>query len=364
MAGALHDVGALTLAERLNLLQFDTLNPQLHAEIGYMFLKDFSPFKEIAEIVKYHHTEYNARSLNGIPIGSFIINLADKVDITSPKNKNILNHREVIKGEINKNSSLFSPEVLLAFNKLAEKEHFWLDLVNPAIDNLLNRLIAPAYLVLDIERLLEVSKLFSRIIDFRSRFTFTHSSGVAAVSEAIAKITGFTPKDVKMIKVAGYLHDLGKLAVPNSILEKPGKLTPEEYNIVKGHTYYTRTILANINGFEVINDWASLHHEKLDGTGYPFHYQAKDISIGSRILAVADIFTALSENRPYRQGLGKNEILQILNKYVKSNSLCASIVKITEDNYDEIYAARIQAESVMESEIESFQESLHFAKQI
>ena len=84
-----------------------------------------------------------------------------------------------------------------------------------------------------------------------------------------------------MMEIAGNLHDVGKLRVPNAILEKPGKLTEEEFNVVKEHPYYTRWILMNVDGFDKIADWAACHHEKLNGNGYPFHWNAEWLDPGA-----------------------------------------------------------------------------------
>ncbi|MCJ7690936.1 MAG: HD domain-containing protein [Clostridiaceae bacterium] len=105
----------------------------------------------------------------------------------------------------------------------------------------------------------------SRLVDFKSRFTASHSSSVAACSETIAKYAGFSKNQAKIIKYAGYLHDLGKLAIPTEILEKPGPLSKEEFDLMRTHAYHTNRVLANVSGFETIRQWGSLHHEKLNG---------------------------------------------------------------------------------------------------
>lgn len=136
----------------------------------------------------------------------------------------------------------------------------------------------------------------------------------------------------------------------SEILNKNTKLTEEEFNIIKSHTYYTSRILGNIKGFEIINDWASLHHERLDGNGYPFHYHHEQLSIGSRIMAVADVFTAITEERPYRSGMNKDAVLKILNKMVENHSLDLNIVKLLIDNFDLINETRINAQNTVKDE--------------
>jgi len=110
------------------------------------------------------------------------------------------------------------------------------------------------------------------------------------------------------MEVAGNLHDLGKMVIPNSILNKPDKLNKEETAIMRQHTYFTYTVLNSIGGISQIAEWAAFHHERLDGSGYPFHLGADKLGIGSRIMAVADVFTAISEDRPYRKGMSQQEL--------------------------------------------------------
>ncbi len=139
-----------------------------------------------------------------------------------------------------------------------------------------------------------------------------------------------------LMKIAGYLHDVGKLAVPNYILEKDGYLTKDELNVIKSHTYYTKVILEKIRGFEEVALWAALHHEKLDGSGYPFHLKGEEIPLGARIITVADIFTALNEDRPYRKGVSENETAMILTEMAQKGWIDAAIVNLAISHYSEI----------------------------
>ena len=190
-----------------------------------------------------------------------------------------------------------------------------------------------------------ISELFRNIIDFRSRFTATHSSGVAACASALSRLFGLTEMEIELMEITGNLHDLGKLVIPNSILNKPGKLTKEEFALMKQHTYFTYIVLMTVGGIRNIAEWAAFHHEKLDGTGYPFHVDGKELDVKSRILAVADMFTALAEDRPYRLGMGKDEILSILRDGRDKNALDSNVVNVLEKNYDEIATLTAQRQA-------------------
>lgn len=131
-------------------------------------------------------------------------------------------------------------------------------------------------------------------------------------------------------------HDLGKLVVPNTILEKPSALTASEFAVIKQHPYHTFSILNSISGIQVIAEWAAFHHERLDGNGYPFHKKSHEINVISRIISVADIFTALIEDRPYRKGLDVKAIKKILIDGSDSGALDSRIVKNLVDNLADI----------------------------
>ena len=143
-----------------------------------------------------------------------------------------------------------------------------------------------------------------------------------------------------MMRIAGYLHDIGKLKIPNEVLEKPGKLTEAEFNVIKEHAYYTWLLLKDVNGFGQIADWASLHHEKLNGNGYPFHLKGEQLPLGARIMTVADIFSALTEDRPYRKSMEKEQVIAILREDAQRELLSQRLVELLIGHYDPINAQR------------------------
>ena len=151
------------------------------------------------------------------------------------------------------------------------------------------------------------------------------------------------PSLQKKILVAGNLHDVGKLVVPRSILEKPGKLTTDEFNIVKEHPYYTSLVLLGAEGFDDIRKWASRHHEKLHGRGYPFHFGGEALDCGDCIMGVADVFTAITEERPYRSGMPREKVAAILSDSVRNDELNGDLVDLLLDNYDQVDHARDEA---------------------
>lgn len=197
------------------------------------------------------------------------IHLADRVTVLINKQKEVLGQTRAICEKIEKLSGeMFVPELVNAFKTPEEEEFFWFDIVSPSIDSILADKIRTKIIELYMEKLISLSSIFSKIIDYRTKCTVTHSSGVAVVARTLAKLVGFSDLECLMMEIASYLHDLGKLAVPTEILGKPAKLTDKEFNIIRKHTYYTYNILRHIDALDIIAKWASFHHESVNGSGY------------------------------------------------------------------------------------------------
>ena len=228
------------------------------------------------------------------------------------------------------------PQIVDYFLETAHREDFWLDLASPRLYSLLLHNGPYKRLEVDLAEITRIAKVFRNIIDFRSRYTATHSSGVAECAAMMARLFGFTETETELIEVAGNFHDIGKLVVPNSILNKAGKLTRKDIAIIRQHPYHTFSILNTIGGLRDIAEWAAFHHEKLDGSGYPFHHSANKISTQARIVTIADMFTAMSENRPYRVGMKQETVLAELKKQADANMLDKQIVSLLHDNYQNI----------------------------
>ena len=162
----------------------------------------------------------------------------------------------------------------------------------------------------------QICEAFADVVDAKSPFTFRHSMGVTEIAHSLAAAMGLGAERVRFVRRAALLHDLGKLRVPNSILDKNGKLTATEWEIVQEHPMLTRKILCRVRALDGLAAIAAAHHEKLDGSGYPDHLTGKDIPVEARILAIADVYGALTENRPYRAGMSHGEAAAIMKKDV------------------------------------------------
>ncbi len=178
-----------------------------------------------------------------------------------------------------------------------------------------------------------IAQGFADVIDAKSPFTSQHSRRMAAVSARIAARLGFSEADCAALERAGLLHDVGKLSVPNSILDKPGPLTADEWETVKLHPFYTYQILSHIRGFETLARVAAAHHERPDGRGYHLGLAGDEIPIEARILATADVFEALTASRPYRPALPDEVALRIMERD-RDHGLCAECLDALWDVLD------------------------------
>ena len=179
----------------------------------------------------------------------------------------------------------------------------------------------------DWETCKNIADFFAQIVDYKSSFTSRHSIGVAEKAAAFAAYTGYDSTQVQKMYLAGALHDIGNMAIDNDILEKPDKLTDEEFSKMKNHAGYTYLILSNINDFEDIRDWAAFRHEKLNGKGYPFGKTAAELNEPERIMACIDIYQALTESRPYKQGFSHEKTCDILDDMADKGFIDAGIAQ-------------------------------------
>ena len=157
-----------------------------------------------------------------------------------------------------------------------------------------------------------------------------------------------------MFEIAAYLHALGKLAIPREILEKPAKLTAEEWDVMRAHVYYTHQVLSPVEALATLTSWGALHQERLDGSGYPFRYGEGDLPLGARIMAVADIFTGITEDRPYRKGMSTAEAKGVLRDMAARGQIDNRIAEMAVTHYDEMDTARRRAQTTALMRYEAF----------
>ena len=353
--GMLHDIGVSSTRTHHHLVsEFDWEGSQVHAEVGHVLLREFSPLASMALPVLFHHTPWErlqevagldetvARQAN-------LIFLVDRVDALSAPyygDGTLLLHKEEIRDKIRQRVvTYFAPELVECFLETSRSEAFWLLLEPRSIQAYLqNQLNQGSRYQATVHELKQLAGIFSRIVDAKSPFTAQHSLGVSRLARFLAEQVGIANENCDKLEIAGLLHDLGKLRVPDEILDKPGKLDPQERQIINTHAFETFQILRNIKGFEEVTPWASYHHEEPGGTGYPFHLQGETLPLEARILRVADIFQAMVQNRPYRSGLSGTDALDFLDNLVGQKKLDADIVNVIRTKLDLSLAAALPAD--------------------
>ena len=227
---------------------------------------------------------------------------------------------EVFQSEINPHAALamarersgrwFDPQLVSALATLDRDVHFWYELNEPRVHECLS-----AYEPQEQPRFIDqagldrVAEAFAQVVDAKSPWTHKHSEGVAAIAVSIARELGFPQDQLRLVRRAGLLHDIGKLGVSNLILDKPGKLTDEEFGAMRKHPEFTLRILDQVTGFADIAEMSGAHHEKLNGRGYHRGIPSGELPITARLLTVADIFEALSAARPYRDAMPTEKVL-------------------------------------------------------
>lgn len=208
----------------------------------------------------------------------------------------------------------FDPELVRLALSLSGEGQLWQGLANDDIFTLVSDMEPEDFrLTFDADRLDSLCLAFSEVIDTKSPFTYRHSQGVATAAVAIAGRMGLSEREVVLLRRGALLHDIGKLSVPNSILEKVGKLEDHEWAVIKKHPYYTLEILRRIPGFESLSEVAAAHHERLDGSGYFRGWDSSRLNLHARILAVADVYDALAAHRPYRGAMPLEKVRSIMN---------------------------------------------------
>jgi HD-GYP domain-containing protein (c-di-GMP phosphodiesterase class II) len=251
------------------------------------------------------------RRLRGeqIPVLGRILCLAQTVDVFQ-RERGV---REVYRVASGRSGEWFDPRLVGALETFRADAGFWASLANPDL-----RSVEPPdrTLVADDDRLDRIADGFAGIVDAKSPWTHRHADGVGAVATGIGWRLGLDARTVRDLGRAAQLHDLGKLGVSNRILDKPGPLTEGEFAQVKGHPVLTRRILERTPCFEELAPLASAHHERLDGSGYPLALTEAELSMPMRVLAVADVFEALTADRPYRRAWTTTDALEIIDRDV------------------------------------------------
>lgn len=303
-----------------------------HCVVGEQNIR-FLPFHtDVKDVILYHHENADGSGVLGqtaaeTPLKSQILHLADMMDITSQLPSMTATEFETFCTWVrNQTGRLFSEQVTelffqaVSFDKIA-------NLKDRQILSYLRENLRTAVVDYSNEEIRDLAGMFAKIVDYKSTFTQTHSRGVAEKAETMARYYGFDDEKTIRYYFAGAMHDIGKLVISNDILEKAGKLTNDEFAEMKRHAAATYQILSQVKDIPDIVRWASNHHEKLNGTGYPQGLAAESLSFEEQLMACVDIYQALTEPRPYRNGMSHEESIQIMLDMARKGELNERVVQ-------------------------------------
>lgn len=350
LMGMLHDCGVSSTDVHHHLVsELDWDNSQVHCVRGAFLLRKVPLYEDYAEVILYHHTHWNQlpQALNPqTKEEANLIYLTDRVDALRVQlGSTTLQEKGKVRETIQKYAGeMFSPEFVEAFNEVSLVDSFWYYLDPESLEGYYDDwIIQSDSSDVAFQELKNIAMMFAEIVDAKSPFTAKHTYGVAILARYLAGLYGLSQKEQETVELSAFFHDLGKLRVADAILHKAGPLDDEERAQMNRHGFDSNVILRKIKGFQEIAKIASMHHETLDAQGYPYHLMADKIPIEARILAVADIFQALVQDRPYRVGLHAQEALEILNT-MRNLKLDDAVVELVQQNLNTCYTRAMYAE--------------------
>ena len=352
VCGALHD-NALTEYQQIVAAGGSKAGPEQfsqdlgpHCSMGETNISRLAFYPQVRGAVLYHHEDADGsgpfgRTAAETPIFSRLIHIADTVDasfdLSRMSEEKFERVRTFVRGST---GSLYDGEVAEAFSAcFSTPQKMSLDLTT--LDRRLREELPEVTGEYAPDEVMALADFFAKIIDYKSRFTYSHSSGVARKALLMARRYGWDEDTQAQFYLAGALHDVGKLMVSQELLEKPGKLTPEEFTQIKEHAHGSYVVLKPIRGLEKVSRWAYDHHEKLNGQGYPFGKSAVELGEKERLMACLDIYQALREDRPYRAGMPHGEAVAILRDMAREGQIDQKIV----EDVDRCFAGMIFRET-------------------
>lgn len=307
-------------------------NIEIHCTSGEENASVF-PFQgNVRNVILHHHENWDGSGffrLKGkeTSLRAAALRLADNVDFLLHMGEgSIDNLLEKAHAHVRaEREKIYHPELADTFLEICTPD-FVAAISNDRINESLRAYLPEMPANLGQDEILNVCELFARITDAKSPHTAYHCRGMAEKTALLATHLGLPRTRITDLMIAANLHDVGKLCTQAAILEKPGRLTSEEYALMRQHVVSTAAILDPIKGLEDVVKWASEHHERMDGSGYPVGLSADDLPFESRLLACVDVYQALRENRPYRMGMTHDEAMHIIDEAAASGKLDADIV--------------------------------------
>lgn len=326
----LHDIGTCKLEYIDHWAEYEKNDVWPHSIYGFLFLKYLSPLESKAEVVLYHHLDYNKHYViksQYIKIAEYLF-MADKMDVVMSMpgtlESDYLQKYRNIK---------FSAEALALFLKANAQYKVLDNLKHDDYLKELDELIASVNFSEEYKR--KFLQMLVYIIDFRSEHTVIHTLATTIFAQELGEMMHLTAQEKYNLYYGALLHDIGKIAIPLSILEAPGRLAPKEMDIMKKHVEITDHILTGIVDDDV-REIAIRHHEKIDGSGYFRGLKGEQLTKPQRIVAVADIISALYGKRSYKEAFDIDRIKEIIKSDADNNKICPQVVGVALRNMNRI----------------------------
>ncbi|MGD9970196.1 MAG: HD domain-containing phosphohydrolase [Sulfuricurvum sp.] len=342
--GMLHDCGVSSTDVHSHLVnELDWNDSHLHCVRGASLLQKVPLYQSYSPVILYHHTHWDAFDETVDPLVKEMANLiytTDRIDaLRAQYGWESHAQREQIRTTVQKYSgTMFKSDFIDLFIQLSYSDSFWYYMENESVHDYFDEWIKRGRSEeTDFDMLKNLAMMYADIVDAKSPFTSEHTYGVAAVARYLAELHGIGKKRQELVELSAYFHDLGKLRVSDAILQKNAPLNASERLQMNRHGFDSSIILKKIKGFQEIAKIASMHHETLDGKGYPYHISAEEIPLEARILTISDIFQALVQNRPYRGGLSSDEAYAILHQMAQMHKIDTTILAHLEEHLEECY---------------------------
>ncbi len=291
----------------------------LHASLGGARVIDLGLPAEAAETIASSHENWDGSgypeglAANDIPQLSRVLAVADYAESVIAEEQNSLVARRNLVVELQDVSELvLDPHLVAEVKSISRRDDFWLGLFAKDLRGSL--LLAKPHEngKSNWKATMNLAKGFAEVIDSKSPFTFGKSARVAAIGGELAEAIGLSPEHVQLIQMAALLHDIGQLSVPARVMGKPDILSLTEMQLMQRHPNYSRLILESLPGLEEVALWVAAHHERPDGKGYPEMLSDEMIPLEARIIAVANVYVALTSDRPHRLALSTRDALKVL----------------------------------------------------
>lgn len=281
---------------------------------------------QVAEAILCHHERFDGEGfplgLSGseVPLLGRIVAIADFAESVLAGDTNPLLSRRRLEMEIKRESgNAFHPEVADALVRLARQDDFWLGFHDRDAASLLAEFVDTDARLLSPAVTLRVASAFADIADAKNSYKKGHSRRAAEFARMLAGAAGLAEGHAQAVELAALLQDIGMLRVPSRVIGKPEILSVEEMLLLHEHPLESADIVRSVPGWSPIAGWLAGHHERLDGRGYPEGCAAKDIPFEARILAIADIYEALTAARPHRPAMSYAQALHVMRDMAGQN---------------------------------------------